>query len=344
MSSDKTEEPTPRRLRKAREQGDVPVSGALNQAAGLAAAVVLIPSAAGVTVEMFQAGLRDALSGAAPSPWAVVQQVFAATLPVLGAAALAAASFGVAQTGGLVTFARLQPKLDQLNPAQGIKKLFSLERVTQVLRALLTALLLTWLCMTTLEREAPSLAATSGDVLKAAVASSTVTMRLLWLALGLTLVMGAVDVVVTRRAWLRRNRMSKDEVKREYKESEGDPQIKQARRRAHQEMLDNSSLLALKDANVVIVNPTHLATALRYDEDRDEAPTVVACGQGEFARQLVEAARAYGIPVVRDVPVARALRQLQSGDEIPEELYEAVAEILREVWGQTHPESADELP
>jgi flagellar biosynthesis protein FlhB len=87
----------------------------------------------------------------------------------------------------------------------------------------------------------------------------------------------------------------------------------------------------VKDATVVVVNPTHLASALRYREDEDEAPRVVAQGKGELARRIVEAARAYGVPCVRDVPVAHALAELETGDEIPEVLYEAVAEILREL-------------
>jgi type III secretion protein U len=126
--------------------------------------------------------------------------------------------------------------------------------------------------------------------------------------------------------------MTRDEVRREYRESEGDPEIKAARRRAHQEMLTGAMIAAVKNATVVIVNPTRLAIALRYVEDEDEAPLVVSQGMGEIARQMIDAARAYGIPVVRDVPVARALKDLEVGEEIPEALYEAVAEILREVW------------
>ena len=126
--------------------------------------------------------------------------------------------------------------------------------------------------------------------------------------------------------------MSKDEVKREYRESEGDPGLKAARRRAHQEALTGATLGALKTASVVIVNPTHLATALKYSEEEELAPSVIAQGQGEMAKLIVDAARAYGVPIVRDVPVARALNELEVGDEIPEVLYEAVAEILREIW------------
>jgi flagellar biosynthesis protein FlhB len=97
-------------------------------------------------------------------------------------------------------------------------------------------------------------------------------------------------------------------------------------------MLAAATINAVRDATVVIVNPEHLATALRYVDGEDEAPKVVANGDGDLARRIQEAAGAYGIPVIRDVPVARALRDLEVGDTIPEALYEAVAEILREIY------------
>jgi len=103
-------------------------------------------------------------------------------------------------------------------------------------------------------------------------------------------------------------------------------------------MLAAATINAVKDATVVIVNPEHLATALRYVEGEDDAPRVVASADGELAQQIQEAARAYGIPIVRDVPVARALSELEVGDTIPEALYEAVAEILREIWEAEEPE------
>lgn len=322
--------------------GDVPVSGTLNQTAALLAAVVLLPVATAAVWTGFVEGIGTALSGEAPRVWSVTGQLLSATVPLLICAAAASLAPGAVQTGGLFTPAKLSPRLDALNPATGIKKLFSSERVVQVARALLTALLLGGLCLWLLRAHVGALVATLGRTEAGLGLAAALVMRLLWLAIGLSVAMAGIDVLLTRRAWLRRNRMSKDEVKREYRESEGDPQLKQERRRAHQEMLDNSSLLALREASVVIVNPTHLATALRYDSERDEAPTVVASGQGAFARQLVDAARAYGIPVVRDVPIAHALKGLGAGDEIPEELYEAVAEILREVWEQSGEARADE--
>ena len=122
-----------------------------------------------------------------------------------------------------------------------------------------------------------------------------------------------VDWWVTRQAHRSKHKMTKSEVKREHRESEGDPQLKAARHRAHHEMLAAATINAVRDATVVIVNPEHLATALRYLDGEDEAPTVVAAGDGDLALRIREAARAYGIPVIRDVPVAHALRDLRGG-------------------------------
>jgi flagellar biosynthesis protein FlhB len=127
--------------------------------------------------------------------------------------------------------------------------------------------------------------------------------------------------------------MSKSEVKREHKESEGDPQLKAARERAHHEMLAAATIANVQKASVVIVNPVHIACALRYEEEEgDEAPVIVASGHGDLAARIVAAARAYNVPVLQDIPLARALVELEVGTAIPEALYEAVAEILREAW------------
>ncbi len=109
--------------------------------------------------------------------------------------------------------------------------------------------------------------------------------------------------------------MTRAEVQRDFREAEGNPELKAARRRAHQEVLFSAQLAAVERARVVIVNPTHLATALCYDEAEDAAPKIVAQGQGELARQILDVARAAGVPVIRDVPVARALMDLEVGEE-----------------------------
>ncbi len=337
-ASEKTEEPTPQRLRKAREQGDLPFSGTLTQTAALIAALALLPASAQAAVAQFRALLQQVLSGPLPSPFELAAVILVLTAPMLLSAATAALAFGFVQTQGQVALVKLTPKLSNLDPIEGLKKLFKADRLFQVARAMLLATIVTWLSVDLISGQLSSLAASVGNLEAAQFLSATLVRRLLWITAGVSVALAAVDVLITRQQWLKRNRMSKDEIKREHKESEGDPQIKQQRRRAHQEMLNQASVLSIKDATVLIVNPTHIATALRYADDESNAPTLIAKGQGVLARQLMDAARAYGVPIVRDVPVARALHELELGDEIPELLYEAVAEILREAWAQDHPD------
>jgi flagellar biosynthesis protein FlhB len=147
------------------------------------------------------------------------------------------------------------------------------------------------------------------------------------------LALAVVDVLVTRRGWTSRLRMSREDIKQEHKDSEGDPQMKAARERARQQLMAQVIVAKVREASVVVVNPTHLACALRYQEDEgDTAPIVVASGRGELAERIVDAARAFGVPVIRDVPLARALLELEVDAAIPEALYETVAEILKVAW------------
>jgi flagellar biosynthesis protein FlhB len=330
----KTEEPTPRRLRKAREEGDSPVSQALGQGAGLLVALFLVPLALGATAVRAADLYRAALTGLEPerAPALLAIDVVTLSAPLLGAVAFVALALGIVQTEGAMGTRRLAPDLTRLNPIEGLKNLFRLERVLSVLRALVAGGVVAWYAWTLLTSHAVDFAESSGNAYAAVPLIDALARKLGWAAAAVGLVLGLADLVIVRRAWRQRHRMSKDEVRREYRESEGDPELKAKRKRAHQEALAGSIVNAVKDATVVIVNPTHLACALRYVEAEDGAPTLVAQGQGELARRIVEAAHAYGIPCVRDIPVARALAELEIGDEIPEALYEAVAEILREVF------------
>ena len=335
--SDKTEEPTPRRLKKARAEGDSAVSHALAQSVGFMVVLALLPALGVALTLAVGAALQAAVSGAPAGPTSAAWLWLGLSAPVLGASAAVSAVLGFVQTGGAFTASRFSPDFARVDPFKGIKGLFSAERLVSLLRSLLAAAAVGWLSWSVLSSHMGDVAGSAGRAEAVASLAWLLGRRLLWGAAVVGLVLGGVDYFFVRRAWLKRHRMSKDEVKREHREAEGDPEVKAARRRAHHEALAGSMIAAVKDASVLIVNPTHLATALRYDENEDEAPLVLAQGEGDLARRLIEAAHAYNVPVVRDVPVAHALKELALGEQIPEALYEAVAEVLRELLG---PETA----
>ncbi len=329
--SDKTEEPTPRRLRQAREQGDSAVSSALGQSLAFLAILALLPALLAALTAAVGGSLRAAIESGQADLQGSAWLWLGLAAPLLLVAAAGSLLVGLVQTGGAITARRFAPDFSRLNPVQGLRGLFTLERLFSLLRSLLAALAVGWLAWGTLRDHAADIAATAGRAEAVGALSWLLARRLLWAAALVGLVLAVADYFFVRRAWLQRHRMSKDEVRREHREAEGDPEVKAARRRAHQEALAGSMIAAVKNATVLIVNPTHLATALHYDEAEERAPTVLAHGEGDLAHRLIEAAHAYGVPVVRDVPIAHALRELALGDEIPEALYEAVAEVLREL-------------
>jgi len=332
MADTKTEEPTPRRLRRARAEGDSAVSVALGQSLALLVALLLVPGALAATAGRAAALLRAGLGGAKTTgadATSVALDVLTLSAPLFAAVAAVTIAVGLVQTGGIVQFKRVAPDLSRLDPVAGLKNLFRGERLLALVRALVAAGLALWITALVLEAHAPDVLGAAGNEL-AVGPLVAVLGKQLGVAIALVgVALALLDRLVVERAWRRRHRMSKDEIKREYREAEGDPALRARRRRAHQEALAGSIVNAVREATVVIVNPTHLASALRYVEELDEAPKLVAQGEGDLARHIIEAARAYGIPCIHDVPLARALRELELGDEIPEALYEAVAEILR---------------
>ncbi|MCL2779760.1 MAG: EscU/YscU/HrcU family type III secretion system export apparatus switch protein [Polyangiaceae bacterium] len=346
MSDDKTEEPTPKRLRKAQEEGNSPISSFASQAIAFLVAVAIAPAAIGALTTQAAKDIRSAIAQAANptpridfDPFYVGLSVVILAAPILGAAAVSAAVLSVVQSGGVIATKKLLPKLDNLNIINGFKGLFSLQRIVGILRAALFGSGVGYFTYLIIRGHLVDLGRTTGQLEQVGVVASSMARSMALRAAMLGIFLAVIDIVVTYNSWKKKLRMSKDEVKREYKESEGDPQIKAARERAHQELLNSATVANVKNATVVVVNPTHIACALRYDESGgDDAPVVVASGQGDLAARMIEAARQYGIPVLRDVPLARALVELEVGVAIPEALYEAVAEILREAWEESERE------
>jgi flagellar biosynthesis protein FlhB len=334
-AQDATEAPTPRRLARAREEGQIAHSGELTAAATvLSGLLVLAVGGSALAHELVritrtrlgaaaQADLHGALGG-------LLSDILRTSMPVVGATFVCALVVGGLQAGGLFTFAPLAPRLDKLSPAAGLARMFSAEALVTVLKALAKLAVIAGVATLTLApavRVLPNLPGTAAD--RAAAFTWALVIKLaLRVALAYA-VLGAADYLWQRHRHHRRLRMTREQVKQEHKEQEGDPQHKAERRRLHQELLRHAMIEAVRQADCVVVNPAHIAVALRWDQASMAAPEVVAKGHDLVAAEIREVARQFGVPIYRDVPLARALDGLELGDQIPESLYEAVAEVLR---------------
>ena len=339
MASERTEEPTPKRLEEARRRGEVAVSrDALSAAAVTAAIAVLVMQGPTLTARLltyWKGAFAVAAAGGEATPaLAAGLAVMARALAVpLAAAGLAALGTGFLQTRGLLAFGALRPDLARLSPARGLAQAFGGQAALQVGKGLLKATLVALLAWLTVRPLLAGLAALAGaPIPKMATAMGIVSSRLAERVALVALALGLADYVLVRRRHVGRLRMTREEVKREYKESEGDPSHRAERQRLHRELMEQRMVAEVRKADFVVVNPDHIAVALRYDRDGEAAPIVVARGERLVAERIKEVAREAGVPIFRDVTLARSLRELAEGAEIPAALYEAVAEILRTVY------------
>lgn len=255
-------------------------------------------------------------------------------LPVGLSAAVSALIVTVSQVGFVMTPKPLTLKLDRLNPVSGLKKVFSLRSLVELVKGLLKAALLGFVIYYSLMKETPELVSAIRFPLEAGV--SRLLSKLLNLSFRLAfllLVLGIFDYAYQKWEFERSIRMSKQEIKEEYKQMEGDPQIKSKIRQKQRELARSRMMSSVPRADVVITNPTRLAIALEYDREAMDAPVVTAKGSGFLARRIREIAVEWQIPLVENKPLARSLFEtVEVGEEVPEELYRAVAEVLAFVY------------
>jgi flagellar biosynthetic protein FlhB len=334
---DKTEAPTPKKKREARKKGQIARSNDLVMWAQLFAVSIFLPGAIGGAGSALQdvvtrmghlierpdrdQGLTLLTSGTV--------QVMLAVLPV----SLVVAGVGLVghlgQTGLLLSSEGLKPKFERLNPVKGLKKLLSPTSAWEAAKVLLKTAILAGvavppvrsIAMQLMEMGHPDLAtilhAIRVDGLSIVRNTSTAG-----------LVLAVLDYGLQRRRIGKLLKMSKQEVKDEHRQSEGDPHTKAQIRSRQQEMSRNRMMAEVPNASVVVVNPTHIAVAIRYEPGRS-APVVVAKGRGAIALRIREEAERYGVPIMKDIPLARGLHAAcDLGQEIPVELYEAVARVL----------------
>lgn len=338
MSGERTEAPSARRLREARRRGQVAVSPELTGAAALAGGLIALAIGGAGQAEALARGLRATLSDAPLSdaePAAALAGAGAALIQAVlvpGGGALAGALVaGLLQTGFLLAPAAVAPRAERLDALRGLRRLLSPAQLGAVALGLVKAGVLLGIGAFWLVENARSVAGLER-------LDAPALWRALPLAGGLAarlsialVALGVVDLLRVRRRHLRSLRMTREEARREHREDEGDPSLRGERRRRHRGFLEAGPV---SRATVLIVNPTQLAVALRHDRGGPEAPRVVAKGAGRAAARIRSAARRAGVPVVRDVPLARALHRLvEVGDEIPEDLYQAAAVVLAHLYG-----------
>lgn len=321
-----TEPPSQRKLRKAKERGELPYSREFTSAGALvgavAGAVAWLPGAVGELLAL----LRVCLSGACTEPAGPALRLLLEGTVAIGSPALAGALLlGLWQTR--FEF-RLRWRLEALDPLRGLARLFSRERLADVglLVARTAAFLLAGAALGI--PLALGLRPGPGDPEQLAGSLAEALSSPLALLVALAAVWGVFDLWLQRRRFTRRQRMTRQEVLQEHREEEGDPHLRQERRRRHRALLAGG-LGELRRAAVVVANPTHLAVALRYLPQEDEAPVVACSGKDEAALRIRREAARRGIPVVENVMLARALYRVAPGEEIPGTLYQAVAEVLR---------------
>lgn len=336
--SEGTEQPTPQRLRRAREQGQVPRSRVLPGALAVLGALTALRMGAPAGMAHLEAWTARLCLAPKGEPRAALAEagglLFAlAGPPVLGAG-LGVLVGLVAGTGLTLRPGHVAPKLERLSPGPALKRLFGLEPWAEAGRALVVAGVLAVLL-------GGAAVEAAGDVVRAVGLPGAAALRVLALRLVEALVpaawvlggLGLVDLALARRRHLRQLRMTREEVRREHKDSEGDPHHKARRRAAHHELARGGPARGVAQATAVVVNPTHVAVALRWAPAECDAPYLVARGREGDALALRRQAERRGIPVVRDVALARSLVHYDVGEAIPEELYEAAAAVLRVALG-----------
>lgn len=337
-SGDKTEKATPKRLRDARKQGDVAKSQDVTNTLGLAFTLALLTLALGYCVEQIAQLMTDAITLEA-TPFEVNvktlgRKATSVFLTVSAIVLLPIAAFGMLveflQAGPVFALEKIKPKLDNLNPASGVKRMFSMDNFIEVLKSIgKTAILflIVWFVVALTFEELAWLPANEAGAIVDALRA--LLLRLLGWTLGIFFLIMALDAAYQRFSFAKKMRMSVRDIRQENKDSEGDPTMKGQRRQMHKEFADESASEAARSATVLVVNPTHVAVAILYDKEDQPVPIVSAKAQEAAAQSMRDAAAEAQVPVLRNERLARTLlADVDEGDVIPRGLFDVVAEVI----------------
>jgi len=347
-SQDRTEKPTPRRLREARKKGQIPRSRELTTGLVVAASVLALsgagPDMASQALQLMRDMLQiDPAILAEPTRMPAIfatrmAEAFRIVLVVMGATLVAALAAPALIGGFNFSSDALMPQFSRLNPLAGIKRMVSVSGLVELLKSLLKFGLIGTVAVIYIRRHLPTLEGLSLMNLQQAVIDFGVLAvgMLLWTT-GALAVIAAIDAPYQLWNHYRQLRMTKQEIKDEYKQSEGRPEVKGRIRRLQYEMSRRAMMDAVPTADVIVTNPTHYAVALKYTMGEMKAPKVVAKGSGELAALIREKAKESRVPLVSAPPLARALyRNVKIDREIPAQLYQAVAQVLTYIYQLRH--------
>ncbi len=349
-NADKTEEPTAKKLSDARKEGQVAKSKEISNCLGLFVFFLVLRFMAGSIAEKI-INLFDKMYGAIPlvtvypSGEMPVRQtailfrnglitVLLIVLPMMLIGYVVAFIADLAQVKWKPTTKPLKPKLNKINPAKGLKRLFSLNSVVELIKSILKLAIVVPIVYAYVKDKVGIIYLLYDMPLLQAIALIGTTVTNLGIRISAVYIfIAAADYGYQKWKFHKDMKMSKQEVKDEYKNAEGDPQIKGKIRRKMLEVSRRRMMQAIPEADVVITNPTHYAVAIKYEPTQRDAPYVVAKGEGYLAQKIKEVAGEHGVEIVENKPVARALyHNVEIGESVPPELYQAVAEILAFVY------------
>lgn len=337
---DKTEEPTPRKLEQAREKGDIIYTPEVGAALSLLAVTGIVAFLSGpLAIAMSRdfigfLSMPDQFSTDPRALQSIGVSVMLKVALILGMSMLALMVAGIAsrylQDQPTFTAKRLEPKLDKLDPIKGFGRVFGQQAFATFLKSLakfvVVAAIMAWV-MWPNDSSIENMALLDPAALLPFIKERAVSMLIAFAcAAGL---IGIVDYVFTRQSYMKRQRMSRREIKDEHRQQEGDPMVKARLRAIRQQKSRQRMMSQVPNASVIITNPTHYAIALRYEQGQDSAPMCLAKGVDDVALKIREVAKEHDVPIIEDPPLARALFATADIDEpIPREHYEAVAKII----------------
>lgn len=342
--SDKTEEPTPKKKKDARKQGNIAKSAEVNKAMTFIAILVVIYMMSGSIISELQGFIVNILSGDFSMTmndntirilmFKVMMSFMKIVLPI----SLIIMVFGILgsliQTGLFFSMESLKPKFSKLNPLTGLKNMFSMKAIVNLIKSMVVICIMIYLGYSFMSKNFEGIIK-SGDIylpylfnivldlIKSILTSITLAVA----------VVAALDYGYEKFSHKKGLKMTKQEVKEEYKQMEGDPHIKGKIKQKQRQMANQRMMQAVPSSTVILTNPTHISIAIRYEQGKDTTPIVVAKGVDEVAFRIREIAKSHDIPIIENVPLARLIyKEVDIDQEIPEEMYKAVAEVLVAVY------------